>query len=260
MNRCDEIRAIEDMNTIKTSAALAICACLFAPAARTQVPGGGQAGMNAAMLKLFGEVGGFTSKADVRLQEKGSSEVMTMTVDFAMRDGKVRMDLDMGAMKTKQLPPETLAAFKAAGLDKLATIVRPDRKSTLLVYPSVQGYAEMPMSKDEATGLDRKFKIEKTRLGGEKIGGRNCQKNKVVISGENGEKHEATVWYAPDLQNFPLKVQMDQGQTVVVLQYREVKLVQPEPGRFEPPAGFTKHATVEDLMQNAMMKTLGGRK
>jgi len=248
------------MNTLKIPAALTTLACLFSLGAEAQVPGGGQAGMNAAMLKLFGDVGGFTSKADVRLQEKGSPEVMTMTVGFSMRDGKVRMDLDMGAVKSKQLPPETLAAFKVAGLDKLATIVRPDRKSTLLVYPSVQGYAETPMSKEEAAGLDRKFKIEKTRLGSETIDGRSCEKNKVIISADNGEKHEATVWYAADLKNFPLKVQMNQPEMTVVLQYRDVKLVPPDAGRFEPPAGFTKHPTVEQLMQNAMLRTLGGKK
>lgn len=248
------------MKALKIFATLTALACLFALAAEAQVPGGNQAGLNAAMLKLFGDFGGFTSKADVRLQEKGSPEVMTMIVEFAMREGKVRMDLDMSSLKSKQLPPETLAAFKVAGLDKLATIVRPDRKSTLLIYPSVQGYAETPMSKDEAAGLDRKFKIEKTRLGNETIDGHSCEKDKVVVSADNGEKHEATVWYAADLKNFPIKVQMNQPQMTVVLQYRDVKLALPDAGRFEPPAGFTKHPTVEHLMQNAMMRTMGGRK
>jgi hypothetical protein len=248
------------MKALKTLALIGAVACLFASAAKAQMPGGGQSGLNTAMLKLFGEVGGFTSKADLRLQEKGSSEVMTMTVDFAMRDGKVRMDLDMGAVKSKQLPPETLAAFKVAGLDKLATVVRPDRKSTLLIYPSVQSYAETPMAKDEAAALDRKYKIEKTRLGSETIDGRSCEKNKVVVSADNGERHEATVWYAADLKSFPIKVQMEQAQMTVVFQYRDVKLVPPDAGRFEPPAGFTKHATVEHLMQNAMLRTLNGKK
>lgn len=248
------------MKALKQLAALAFLACLFALAAKAQVPGAGQAGLNTAMLKLFGDVGGFTSKADLRMQEKGSSEVMTMTVDFAMRDGKVRMDLDMSAVKSKQLPPETLAAFKVAGLDKLATIVRPDRKSTLLIYPSVQSYAEAPMAKDEAAALDRKFKIEKTRLGSETIDGRSCEKNKVIVSADNGERHEAIVWYAADLKNFPIRMQMNQPQMTIVLQYRDVKLSQPDAGRFEPPAGFTKHPTVEHLMQSAMLKTLGGKK
>jgi hypothetical protein len=183
-----------------------------------------------------------------------------MAVDLAMRGGKTRMDLDMNTVKSKQLPPETLAAFKVAGLDKVATIVRPDRKSMLLIYPSVQGYAETPMSRDEAASLGRKFKITKTRLGSETISGYSCEKNKVVISADNGETHEATVWYATTLQDFPVRMQMDQAQMTVVLQYRDIKLAEPDAGRFEPPAGFTRHASVEILMQKAMMQTLGVRR
>ena len=254
------IKSIEDMKTLRMLAPITALGCVFVFAVNAQLPEGNQGGLNAAMMKLFDDIGGFTSKAEIRLQEKGSPETMTMTVGFAMRDGKVRMDLDMSTMKSKQLPPETLAAFKVAGLETLATIVRPDRKSTLLIYPLVQGYAEMPMSRDEAASLQRKFKIEKTRLGGETIGGYSCDKNKVVISADNGEKHQATVWYATEMKNFPIKVEMEQPQMTVVLQYRDVKLTPPDSVRFEPPPGFTRHATVEQLMQNAMMKAMGGKR
>src|SRR5689334_11651799 len=119
-------------------------------ALRAQVPGGNQTALNAAMLRLFGETTNFAAKADVRLLEKGAKEPITMVADFAMLDGKARMDLDMATLKSKQLPAETLASFKAAGLDKLATIVRPDRKVIVLIYPTVRSYTEMTMSKQEA--------------------------------------------------------------------------------------------------------------
>jgi hypothetical protein len=227
--------------------------------ASAQLPGGNQAGLNAAMLKLFGDVSSFTSKADVRMQEKGAKEPLTMTVDFAMLDGKVRMDLDIGAVKSKQIPAESLASFKAAGLDKIGTIVRPDRKLALLIYPSVKSYVEMPMSKEEAADMDRKFTLQKTRLGRESIDGHPCEKNKVVVAGDNGAKHEAIVWYADDMKNFPLQMQMDQQQVTVVMRYRDVKLVRPDAKQFEAPATFTKYASNEELMQSAMLKMLGGK-
>jgi hypothetical protein len=223
-----------------------------------QVPGGNQTGLNAAMLKLFGETTSFTARADVRLLEKGAKEPVTMLADFAMLDGKARMDLDMATLKSKQLPAETLASFKAAGLDKLATIVRPDRKVILLIYPAVRSYAEMTMSKQEAADMDRKYRVEKTKLGRETIDGQVCDKTKAVVVADNGEKQEAIVWYAASLKNFPLKMQMDQHQSTVVMQYRDVKLVRPEAKQFEAPAGFTKYGSVEQLMQSAMMKMLGG--
>jgi hypothetical protein len=239
---------------------LLILAVLVCANTRAQLPGGGQAGLNAALLKLLGEVPAFKSKADVRVEEKGQNSPMTMTVDFLFLEGKARLDLDMNTIKSKQLPPETLAGFKAAGMDKVSTIVRPDRKSALLVYPATQGYVEMPMSKEEAADLDRKYKVEKTLLGRESVDGHPCEKSKVIVSADTGQKHEAIVWYATDLKNFPLKVQMDQQQMVVVMHYRDVKLERPDAKQFEPPAGLTKFGSIEQLMQSAMMKMMGGNK
>lgn len=239
---------------------LTIFVVLFSASVQAQLPGGGQAGLNASLLKLLGDVAGFKAKAEVRVEEKGQNSPMTMTVDFFYLEGKARLDLDMNTIKSKQLPPETLAGFKAAGMDKVTTIVRPDRKSALIVYPATQGYVEMPMSKDEAADMERKYKIEKTRVGNETIDGHPCEKCKVVVSADTGQKHEAIVWYATDLKSFPLKVQLDQQQMIVVMHYRDVKLERPNATQFEPPAGLTKFASVEQLMQSAMMKMIGGNK
>jgi hypothetical protein len=241
---------------------MAILAAVFfgAPNASAQLPGGNQAGLNAAMLKLFGDISSFSSKADVRMLEKGAKEPLTMTVDFAMLDGKVRMDLDISAIKSKQLPAESLGAFKSAGLDKIVTVVRPDRKQALLIYPLIKSYVEMPMSKEEAADIDRKFKLQKTKLGRESIDGHACEKNSVVVTGDNGTRHDAIVWYAEDLKNFPVQMQMDQQQMTVVMRYRDVKLTKPDAKQFEAPATFTKYVSNEELMQNAMLKMLGGKK
>jgi hypothetical protein len=240
--------------------AISAAGFLGAPDAPAQLPGGNQAGLNAAMLKLFGDITSFSSKADVRMLEKGAKEPLTMTVDFAMLDGKVRMDLDISAIKSKQLPAESLGAFKSAGLDKIVTVVRPDRKQALLIYPLIKSYVEMPMSKEEAADIDRKFKLQKTKLGRESIDGHACEKNSVVVTGDNGTRHDAIVWYAEDLKNFPVQMQMDQQQMTVVMRYRDVKLTKPDAKQFEAPATFTKYVSNEELMQNAMLKMLGGKK
>lgn len=242
-------------------ATILCCAAILlaAQSGQAQLPGGGRTGVNAAMLKLFGDVGGFTSKADIRFQEKGTPEPLTMTVDFSMLGGRARMDLDMATVKSKQLPPEALAAFKVAGLDRFSTVVVPERKMTLLICPSMQGYTEIPMPKDEAADLDRKHTIEKKLIGRETVDGHSCEKMKVTISAEGGGKHEATVWYAADLKDFPVKIQVDDQQTSLLFQHRSVKLAKPEAKLFEVPSGFAKHASAEQLMQSAMMKSIGAR-
>jgi hypothetical protein len=242
---------------LQTLVLLALLLLSAPPCLLAQFPGGAQTGLNAALLKLFGEVLSFTSKAEIRLQEKGAKEPVVMLVDFSMLDGNVRMDLDMSALKSSELPPAALAQFKAAGLDKVVTVIKPNQKTALVFYPSIRSYAQLPMSKEEAAEMSRKFSMEKIKIARETIEGTACDKTKVVAKADNGEKYESLVWYAPTLKQFPLRIQMNQQQSTVVLQYRDVKLVRPDARQFEAPAGFTRYNSVEELMQTAMMKILG---
>ena len=220
------------------------------------MPGGGQPGVNGAMLKLFGDISGFTSTAEVRLTDKSTKELTTMTMGFAMLERKVRLDLDMSRIKSKQITKEGLNALKIAGLDKLATVVRPDRKVALIIYPTIASYVEMPMSRDEASDMERTYSVSRTKLGKESIDGHPCEKYRVTLTSNNGASHEAIVSYATDLREFPLKVEMNQPDTQLVMLYKDVKLVRPEARLFEAPTGFTRHANIELLMQSATFKNL----
>ena len=226
---------------------------------QAQMPGGNQAGLNAAMLKLFGTTTAFTSKASVRMLDKAQAETMSMTMDFAMLDGKVRAEIDLSQIKSKEMPPEAAASLKAMGMDKMVSVVLPEKKNTLVIYPSLRSYAEVPMSKDDASTMDTKYKIETTKLGTETLDGHACVKNKVLVTGEKGDKHEAVVWNATDMKDFPLQMQMNQNEATVVMRYSNVQLVRPDAKQFEAPTGFTKHASVEQMMQGAMLKMLGGK-
>jgi len=232
----------------------------LAVSAPAQIPTGGQAGMNAALLKLFGEFPAFTSRAEVRLQDKPGRATTTLAMDFAMLDGKVRMDLDMDSVKSSQVAPEMLASLKAAGLSKLVTVMRPDRTNVLLIYPNAKSFAEIPMAKEEAADAAKRFRIEKTKVGKETIDGHACEKTKVILRSDAGDKQEALVWYATDLRNFPLRVELDQPEATVQMNYRDVKLAQVDGRQFEAPSGFARYANVETLMQSVMIKSLGGGK
>jgi len=50
---------------------------------------------------------------------------------------------------------------------------------------------------------------------------------------------------------------MDQQQMSVVMQYRDVKLTRPDARQFDAPAGFARYSSVEQMMQQIMLKTLG---
>jgi hypothetical protein len=221
--------------------------------ALAQMPGGA-AGLNASMIKLFGDITAFSARADVRLMDAKQTETMRLPMDFSMLDGKVRAEVNLSEVKSSQMPAATLAQLKQMGMDRMITIVRPDLKTSLLLYPILKAYASNPMSALEAQELADSYTVSKTSLGRETIDGRKCEKCKVTVTNRKGEAREALAWYASDPKGFPIQIQMPEKDTTVVMLYRDVKLAKPAASLFDAPKDYTKHDSVEKLMQAAMMK------
>src|SRR5262249_61831740 len=109
--------------------------------------------------------------------------------------------------------------------------------------------AETPMSREQAADLATKFKVEKASLGQETIDGHACEKSKVLLRGDKGEKHDAVVWNATDLNRFPVRIQMNQPEATVLMQFKEIKLARPEEKQFEAPASFARYDSIERLVR-----------
>src|SRR3954454_21861154 len=147
------------------SAAVVFSAALFSPAAFAQVSGGDlSSGLNAAMTKLFGNNNAFTSKAELHVWDKSKKETTVMPMGFNMLDGKTRLDIDLTQVKSTQMPAAAISSFKQMRMDQLSTVIRPDRKTTLLIYPALKSYAEIAMSSEEVADANKNFKVEKTKL------------------------------------------------------------------------------------------------
>jgi len=204
--------------------------------ARAQVLSPNQAGLNGAMLKLFGNTTAFTSKSQVRMLDKADKETMSLPLDFALLEGKIRLDLDLAQIKSKDLTPEVIAPFKQMNMTKMATVVRTDKKQTLVIYPGLQAYAEMPMSSEEKADWESSYKVEKTLLGKETFDGHPCEKNRVVLIDGKGARQEALVWNATDLKDFPVQIQLKQPDATVVMQFRDLRLARPDAKQFEAPS------------------------
>lgn len=235
---------------------------LLVPDARAQMPGTPDAGIfNAAIRKIFGPHTAFSSKAEVRLLDAAGKETTHMTLGLSVLNNNTRMDIDMAQLTTKDVSAGEIAQFKSMGMDKMVAISRPDRKSTLVIYPELKSYADLPMSGDEVRAMANEIKVEKTVLGKETVEGHPTQKTKVVLTSKTGERKEATVWYAGDLKEFPVKLQMNEGGTTLVMIYRDIRMERPDAKSFEAPGGFARHASIEQLMQAEVMKRFsGGRK
>ena len=237
-------------------AALGLGVLLAGPrAAFGQAPGqlGGANTMNAAMLKLFGSNTAFTAKADVHVVDKAKQQT-DMPMMFALLDGKSRMEVDLGQVKSTVAVPALIPTLKQVGMDQMVLISRPDKKIILNIYPRAKAYAEIAMSKDETAAADKTYKLEKTPQGKETIDGHACQKNKVTLTDDKGETVEAVVWNATDLKDFPIQMQMDVDGGTVQMKFKDVKLAKPDAKQFEAPAGMTRYDSAEAIL-DALTKT-----
>jgi len=226
---------------------------------RAQMPAAGPPGWNAALTRLFGDIKAFTARAEMRAWDKAGRELASVPMGFALLDDKVRLEVDMTQMKSAQFSPGMGAQLKQMGMDRTVVVMAMQKKSMLLMYPGLQAYVDMPMPDEAAAAVDRNFKIEKTPLGKETVDGHACVKHRVILTDAKGQKAEAMVWNASDLKDFPVQMQMNDKEATVVMRYKEIQLAKPETKQFDPPAGFTRHADMQQLMMVAMQKQMGGR-
>ena len=219
---------------------------------------GGPAGLNlsVSMAKLFGDNSAFTANLEIRAGQ--GADLTIVPGILSATDGKVRFEMDMSQMKGGHIPPSAVSQMKAMGMDKIVMIARPDKKITWLLYPGLQAYAEMPNQDPDAGKAASDFTAVTTELGRETVDGHACTKNKVVVSDKDGNKHESTVWNAPDLKNFPVQIAMAQDGNVNTMLFKNVKLEKPDSGQFDPPSSYTKYENMQALIQQEMMKHISG--
>jgi hypothetical protein len=229
---------------------LTLAACAVSALAQMRSP----TTINAQMLQMFGDIKAFTANAEARILDKEQKEVSSMPMTMSLRDGKLRSEMDVSQVKGAAIPPEAAAMMKQAGMDKMVTLIRPDKKATLISYPGLQSYAEVPFSEDEAA----EEKVESTEVGKEPIDGHPCTKTKFTSTDSKGKTHEAFVWQATDLKKFPLQMQMAQRSQTLIVKFQPPKFEQPDAALFDVPSSYTKYPSVQALMQAAMMKMFSG--
>jgi hypothetical protein len=233
-------------------AAVMACSAAWAQPGRMAGPG-----MSANMAKFFGGNKAFSASVETTVQSPQSPGPMTMEMKMFMLDGKTRMEMDMTKMKGGGMPPGAAAQMKQMGMDKTVSIVRPDEKMTFSVFPGTQSYFGMPMSDKQVADAMNESKIEKVSIGKETLGGHPCEKNKLIVTGEDGEKHEVTVWNATDMKDFPIQIEMTDHGSTITMKYTDIKLDKPETKLFDPPAGYTKYDSYQQFMQGVMTKRGG---
>src|SRR6516225_5833326 len=104
------------MRTSAIRFSLSLVIGLLGSGAHAQLPGAAPGGINAALIKLFGDVNAFSAQTEVRVLDKSQQETLNAPMEFALLDKKIRVALDMGQMKGKDVPPGATDALKQMGM------------------------------------------------------------------------------------------------------------------------------------------------
>jgi hypothetical protein len=199
---------------------------------------GAPSGINAAFVKLFGAVNSFTARVETQMFDPSQKELVRMPMDFAVLDNQVRLEINLAQARSKEFTASTLAGLKQAGMDRVVSVFRPDKKATYIIYPGVQSYLILPLAKGEAEALEQGLTLGKSALGKETIDGHPCVKNKVTVRNDKGPVLEAVTWNAADLKDFPLQIQMNQKDNKVLMRFSQVRLVKPDAKQFDLPPDY----------------------
>jgi len=246
-------------NYFSILASTVICLGLLPAYSQSGPPGGAPSGppLGGAMSKLFGDNQAFSAGLEMQITVKSEKPII-MPGKISFDAGKQRFEVNIADMKGGRLPPNAAAQMKSIGMDQAVTIALPEKKAAYLIYPGMQSYVQIQLSNADSAPTNSDYKVEITEIGKETVDGHPCVKNKYVVTDNEGVKHESTVWNATDLKKFPVKIETaEQGDNVTML-FKNVSLTKPAASLFEPPADFKKYDNIQQLMQQEMMKRMGG--
>jgi hypothetical protein len=218
---------------------LLILTLLLPAAGKAELPiAGSPAGINAAFVKLFGDVSAFSARLETQVIDQTGQARVKMPMDFAALDHKIRIDIDLEQTVSRDISASVITALKNAGMQRIVSIFRPDQKATFILYPGAKKYTTLALAKGEAEALQKGLQLEKTALGKETIDGHACVKNKVVIKGEKGTVLEATTWNAADLRDLPIQIETNEKEKRVIMRFSKIQFAKPDAGQFEVPKDY----------------------
>lgn len=232
------------------------CVAIFfagAISVSAQLAGPGSAGVSASLIRIFGTNNAFTAQAEIQVLGPDKQERIGTPMMFTLLGNKIRVEVDMTRMRNRA-EPDAIAKVKPLGLDHVVSIIRPETRSNLIVFPKLSAYVRLDMPEAEAEAFLKRARMERTTIGKEKMEGYNCIKQRVVITDNSGKKSEATVWIAPELRNFPVCVATPEAEGTVVVRFRKVDFTAAPLSQFEPPPGFQECADMQVLMAGPVVK------
>jgi hypothetical protein len=206
----------------------------------------------APLLRLFGAHTNFSAKAELRVLGKNQREKIFTPLDVALLDRKLRLQIDAAQVRNASMPANAATGMKELGLDRVISLVRPDRQMTYAIFPNLKSLIKTPFTASDLAAHKGGAKLNKVPIGKETLDGRECIKQQVTLTDAQGSRREFTTWEAAGLRDFPVQIASREREDSIVLRFRQVQLTRPEPKQFEPPANFTEHRDVHSFMTSVL--------
>jgi len=133
------------------------------------------------------------------------------------------------------IPLATREAAKAVKFNRVAFIVRLDKKAVYVLFPDFEEYIEIPILDESIRRIEemvRRAEYERASLGDTVLDEHSCAK--VRVTSKQFKTDQATVWNANDMNGFPLRIEMPS----LNIHFTNIKLAQPDVQLFEIPTNY----------------------
>jgi hypothetical protein len=174
--------------------------------------------------------------------DKGKGSSWVFDAPLWITGPKMKMEMDMskmmqasGAENAEQMP-----------MSRMTMLSRGDKKTSYTLYPNVKKY----IVHTDAEEREEKPKVEKTKVGTEKIDGHPCDKYRVVITYKGERPQEGFIWNARDLGGMTIKSEVENADFKVSTTLQKIVLKSSPPSVFEIPAGYTQAKDFMELMMS----------
>jgi len=201
----------------------------------------------------------FSAVGEMKMCDTDGATQFVLPMELSVSTNCLRWDADI--MKIWPLPPQVTAAAKLTHTDKMTTITRIDTKQMFVIYPGIQAYVQYPISNqvlDEVNTLKTATELQKTELAQETVNDHLCMKTRVVEL----KPHPQTttndyVWYAADLQQFPVRMELHTKGQMLKFDFQTVHVGTPDASVFEIPTNYLAFANNAELMSYVKQKFQG---
>lgn len=202
--------------------------------------------LSAVLRQFCGSISNFSANADFEISIAGQSP-WVMPTKLAFWNGHLRQEIDIGAMPN--IPIATREAAKKMNCNREILIVRLDKKMIYDLFPDFEAYIEIPVSEDSIHKIEdivKRSTFDKTPLGEEVLDGYACVKTK--LASQQFASDHAIVWYARDLKDFPIRVEMPS----LNIHFKNVDLTTFDPRLFEVPTNYVRQPDSQAVIKIAI--------